>query len=309
MRQKVILDCDPGHDDAINIMLACASPELELMAVTTTYGNVSLERTTYNARVIREMIGHDFPICAGAELPLMRNRLSAESCHGASGLDGPDLPKPVRDVEPMHAVNFIIESVFRYPHQIKILPTGPLTNLALAMRLEPKIIPLIQEVVLMGGSVDVGNWSPAAEYNILCDPHAARVVFESAAPVTMFGLNITHQAIASPARVDAFRKLGTRNGEFAAVLLEFFREHHEQRYGWDGGALHDPMTAAYLIKPELFEFRDMHVAVETQEGSSYGRTNCDYWRVLEAQKRSKVGVKVDADGFFALLTERIARFP
>ena len=311
--RPVILDGDPGHDDAINILLACASPELEVLGVTTTYGNVGLERTTTNALIVRELIGDSFPVYPGADRPLIAERLSAEAVHGASGLDGPDLPTPTRPAEALHAAQFIIDSVRARPGEITLLPTGPLTNLALAFRLAPDIAPLIREVVWMGGSTDTGNWTPAAEFNALCDPHAARIVFEAlsegGAALTMFGLNATHQAIANPARVAAFRQLGTRVGEFTAVLLEFFAEHHRVRYGWDGGALHDPMTAAYLLAPDLFEVRPMFVEVDTSQGPSAGRTVCDVWRVMGQPPNANVALKVDADGFFALLRDRISRYP
>ena len=306
--RPVILDGDPGHDDAVNILLACSSPELDVLGVTTTYGNVGLERTTHNARVVRELIDAAFPVYPGADRPLVASRLSAEAVHGASGLDGPDLPTPTRDAETLHAAQFIIDSVRSRPGEVTLLPTGPLTNLALALRLAPDIVALIREVVWMGGSLDTGNWTPSAEFNALCDPHAARIVFESGVNLTMFGLNATHQAIANPARVAAFRQLGTKVGEFTAVLLEFFAEHHRERYGWDGGALHDPMTAAYLIAPELFGVRSMRVDIDTSEGPSAGRTVCDVWRVTGKAPNADVALSVDADGFFGLLTERIGRY-
>ena len=310
--RPVILDGDPGHDDAINILLACSSPELEVLGVTTTYGNVGLDSTTRNALIVRELINASFPVYPGADRPLVAERLSAESVHGESGLDGPDLPTPTRSAEALHAAEFIIKAVRARPGEITLLPTGPLTNLALAFRLAPDIAALLREVIWMGGSLDTGNWTPAAEFNALCDPQAARIVFELAAEtglkLSMFGLNVTHQAIAHPARVAAFRQLGTRVGEFTAALLEFFAEHHRVRYGWDGGALHDPMTAAYLIAPQLFEVRPMFVEIDTTEGPSAGRTNGDVWNVTGQPPNADVALKVDADGFFSLLTERIARY-
>ncbi len=306
--RPVILDGDPGHDDAVNILLACSSPELDVLGVTTTYGNVGLERTTHNARVVRELIDAAFPVYPGADRPLVASRLSAEAVHGSSGLGGPDLPTPRQPAETLHAAQFIINSVRSRPGEVTLLPTGPLTNLALAFRLAPDIAALIREVVWMGGSLDTGNWTPSAEFNALCDPHAARIVFESGVNLTMFGLNATHQAIANPARVAAFRQLGTKVGEFTAVLLEFFAEHHRERYGWDGGALHDPMTAAYLIAPELFGVRSMRVDIDTSEGLSAGRTVCDVWRVTGKAPNADVALSVNADGFFGLLTERIGRY-
>lgn len=306
--RPVILDGDPGHDDAINILLALASPELQVLGITTVFGNVGLERTTRNALITRELIGADVPIFAGADRPLVVPRISAEAVHGKSGMDGPELPTPTRGAEAMHAAHFIIEQVRARPGEVTLVPTGPLTNLALAFRLAPDIVPLLREVVWMGGSTDTGNWTPAAEFNALADPHAAHVVFTSGVPLTMFGLNVTHQAIAHPARVAAFRALGTRVGEFAAVLLEFFAEHHRERYGWEGGALHDPMTVAWLLRPDLFVSRPMHVTLDLTAGPSVGRTVADVWDVTGQPKNVRVATAVDADGFFALLVERLGRY-
>ncbi|HEU4741677.1 MAG TPA: nucleoside hydrolase [Meiothermus sp.] len=308
MPQKIIYDCDPGHDDAIAMMLALASPELEVLGVTVVYGNVGLERTARNALVVREILGAEVPIYAGADRPLVRDRISAEAVHGVSGLDGPHLLEPRRGLEQKHAVPFIIETVLAHPGEVILVPTGSLTNLALALRLEPKIAGLIPQIVLMGGSLDTGNWTPAAEFNILCDPHAARIVFESGIPIVMFGLNLTHQAIATPSRVERFRALGKPVGEITAQLLEFFREHHKARYGWDGAALHDPCAVAYLIRPELFKTQAMHVAIETAEGLDFGRTVCDRWNVTGQPANALVGLEVDAEGFFDLLVERIGRY-
>lgn len=302
---KVILDCDPGHDDALSIMLALASPEIDVLGITVVFGNVGLERTLKNTLVVRELLGSGVPVYAGADRPLVRDRISAELVHGVSGLEGPNLPEPQSGPENLHAVQFIIEQVMANPGQVNLLPTGPLTNVALAMRLEPRIIGALKQVVLMGGSVDVGNWTPAAEFNILADPHAAKVVFESGAPIVMFGLNLTHQAIATPERVERFRALGTNVGVIAAELLDFFRDHHLQRYGWEGGALHDPTTVAYLLHPEMFELQAMNVEVEVNPGPSLGRTVCDYWKVTGKAPNALVGMKINASAFFDLLTERV----
>ena len=311
-RRPVILDGDPGHDDAVNILLAHASDELEVLGVTTTYGNVGLENTTRNALVTLELIGSRTPVYAGADRPLLVERLSAESVHGQSGLDGPLLPSPTRGPEQLHAALFIAEQVRARPHEVTLLPTGPLTNLALALRLAPDIAPLIRQIVWMGGSLDQGNWTPAAEFNALCDPHAAQIVFGSGTPLVMFGLNATHQAVATPERIAPIRALSAREGasavgEVVAQLLEFFAEHHRERYGWDGGPLHDPLTCAYLLAPELFGTQAMHVEVDTTAGPSAGRTLCDLWNVTGRPPNADVALTVDADGFYRLLTERMGR--
>lgn len=306
--QPVILDLDPGHDDAVSILLALASPELDVLGLTTVFGNVGLTRTTRNALIVRELAASPVPVYAGADRPLVDARISAEAVHGPSGLDGPHLPAPTRGTEDGHAAHFIIDAVRARPGQVTLLPTGPLTNIALALRLAPDIAPLIRRIVWMGGSTDTGNWTPAAEFNALADPHAAHIVFTSGVPITMIGLNASHQAIAHPARVLAFRDLGTPVGEFVAVLLEFFAEHHRERYGWDGGALHDPLTVAWLLRPELFRTRPMHVQIDLSDGPSHGRTVADVWNVTGQPANADVMTDVDADGFFALLVERIAAY-
>lgn len=305
----VILDMDPGHDDAVSLLLALASPELEVLGVTAVFGNVGLERTTRNALVTRELAGSAVPVYVGADRPLVDPRISAELVHGASGLDGPELPTPTRGPEAEHAVDFIIRQVRERPGEVTLVPSGPLTNVALALRLAPDIAPLIRRVVWMGGSTDTGNWTPAAEFNALADPHAAQVVFTSGVPLTMIGLNASHQAIAHGARVAAFRDLGTPVGDFVALLLAFFAEHHRERYGWDGGALHDPLTVAWLLRPELFGTRPMHVELDLTDGPSRGRTVADVWGVTGKTPNADVMTEVDADGFFALLVERIGRYP
>ncbi|MCL4455712.1 MAG: nucleoside hydrolase [Deinococcus sp.] len=317
MPQKIIFDTDPGHDDAIAIMLALASPELEMLGITTTFGNVALEKTTRNALVVRELLGKTVPVYAGAERPLLRERISAENVHGHSGLEttsphglseGPDLQEPQGRAEAQHAALFIIQKVLEHPGKVTLVSVGPLTNLALAMRLEPKIVPAIKQIVLMGGSLYLGNTTPAAEFNILCDPHAAKIVFDSGAPLTMFGLNLTHQTLATPERIARFRALGTRVGEVAAALLDFFRQHYQRRYGYEGAALHDPATIAYLVQPDLFKLRPMFVEVDSTPGPGFGRTVCDYWQVTEKPANCQVALEADAEGFFELLVERIGRY-
>ncbi|MHA0040485.1 nucleoside hydrolase [Deinococcus sp. PEB2-63] len=307
--RPVILDLDPGHDDAVNILLALASPELRVLGLTTVFGNVGLDRTTRNALIARQIARSDVPVYAGADRPLVQARISAEAVHGESGLDGPHLPIPTRGTEDEHAAAFIIRTVRAHPGEITLIPTGPLTNVALAFCLAPDIVPLVREVVWMGGSTDTGNWTPAAEFNALADPHAAHVVFGSGVPLTMIGLNASHQAIAHPARVQLFRDLGTSTGAFVADLLAFFAEHHLERYGWDGGALHDPLTVAYLLRPNLFTVQPMHVQIDLSGGPSHGRTVADLWHVTGHAPNAQVMTHVNADGFFQFLRDRIATYP
>jgi purine nucleosidase len=284
MTRKIILDCDPGHDDAIAILLALASDELEVLGITTVYGNVGLEFTSRNARIMVELAGKTTKVFAGANRPLLRERISAEDVHGKSGLEGPVFDEPKLQLEAQHAVQFIIDSI---------------------LRLAPEIVPLIQEIVVMGGSTTLGNTSPAAEFNILCDPHAASIVFRSGVKLTMFGLNLTHQCLATPDRVAKFKALGTKVGTVTAQLLEFFKLAYNKRYGFAGPALHDPCTIAYLIKPELFTVQNMHVEVDILPGPSFGRTDCDVWDVTGKAANCDVAMTANADGFFDLLVERL----
>ena len=305
MKRKIILDCDPGHDDAIAILLALSSPELEVLGITTVYGNVGLEFTSKNARIMVELAGKQTKVFAGASRPLLRERISAEDVHGKSGLEGPTFIDPKLPLEQQNAVQFIIDSILEYPNEVTLVPVGAFTNIALAMRTEPKIIPLIGEIVVMGGSTTLGNTSPAAEFNIFCDPHAASIVFSSGVKLTMFGLNLTHQCLATPDRVAKFRALGTKVGTVTAELLEFFKRSYNKRYGFAGPALHDPCTIAYLIQPDLFTVQAMHVEVDVLPGPSFGRTVCDVWNVTGKPANCDVAMTANADGFFDLLVERL----
>lgn len=305
---KIILDCDPGNDDAINILLALSSPKIHLLGITTVFGNVDLDKTTTNANIVCTLVNRQVPLYRGASEPMVLPRIDAAEVHGKTGMAGTDLPAPAFSVEDKRAVDFIIDSVKKYPHEVVLVPTGALTNIAMALKLAPEIAPLIKEIVLMGGSTTFGNRTPAAEFNILADPHAARVVFDSLAPVTMFGLNVTHQALTTQAVINRFYALETRTGDFVGEIFEHYNVFYKKFYDLPGGALHDPMTVAYLLKPELFEFQMMKVQVDCQEGINQGRTVCDLWNKLPG-KQTKVAMKVDAEGFFDLIVEQIKAFP
>jgi purine nucleosidase len=307
----IIIDCDPGHDDALAIMLACASPELELLGVTVTYGNVGLETTARNACAVRELIGADFVVYRGVDRPLLRSLINAESVHGASGLElagGGTLPAPTRGPAQQHAVQFMIDTVMARPGEVTMVPTGPLTNLALALRLEPRLAGSLKEIVLMGGSLDLGNFSPAAEFNTLCDPHAAQIVFSCGAPITMFGLNVTHQVQATPPRVERFRQMTSATSKVIVGLLEYFKKSYEDRYEFSGPALHDPCPVAYLINRQLFRTKAMFVEIDTVTGPSFGRTVCDLYGVLKRPANAEVALKADDAAFFDLFTERLGRY-
>ncbi|MGB3831530.1 MAG: nucleoside hydrolase [Mesorhizobium sp.] len=308
--RKIIIDTDPGQDDAVAILLALGSPELEVVGIAAVAGNVPLALTEKNARKICELAGRpQVKVFAGAVRPLARPLVTAEHVHGRTGLDGPVLPEPVMQLQEQHGVDFIVETLMREaPGSVTICSLGPLTNVALALIREPRIAPRIREIVLMGGGFfEGGNTTPAAEFNIYVDPHAADVVFRSGVPIVMMPLDVTHKALTTARRVEAFRKLGTRVGDATAALLDFFERFDEEKYGTDGGPLHDPCVIAYLLKPELFRGRSCNVAVETASELTLGMTVVDWWGVTDRPKNALVMRDIDADGFFALLVERLGR--
>ncbi len=309
-RRAIIIDTDPGQDDAIAILLALASPELEVLGLTTVAGNVPLALTSLNARKICEVAGRtDIPVCAGADRPLMRTLETAEHVHGKTGLDGIELPEPKLQLDPRHGVDFIIETVMeRPPQSVTLCPLGPLTNVALAMRREPKLAGRLQEIVLMGGGLfEGGNITPAAEFNIYVDPEAAQVVLAAGVPTTVIPLDCTHQVLTTRARVATIAALGTPAAKAAVSWLNFFERFDVQKYGSDGGPLHDPCVIAYLLRPDLFKGRHINVEVECTSSLTRGMTVADWWGVSGRPANATYIRDVDADGFFALLTERIGR--
>lgn len=307
-RHRIILDCDPGQDDAIAILLALASPaEIELLAVTAVAGNVPLRLTEVNARKILELAGRpDIPVYKGCHRPLVEPLETAEYVHGETGLNGVELPEPKMPLAPGHAVDAIIEIVMAAPAgTVTLCPTGPLTNIAMALLKESELAPRLREIVLMGGAIGLGNVTPAAEFNIYVDPHAARVVFESGVPLTMLGLDVTHQALVNRPRLEAIRAIGTPVALAAAGLVDFFNRFDSDRYAVDGAPLHDPCVIARLIEPAIFQGKPCHVVIET-EGGSKGRTNVDWFPRQARSPNATVINAMDADRFFALLTERLA---
>ncbi|MFG6412547.1 nucleoside hydrolase [Roseateles sp. DC23W] len=309
-RTSIIIDTDPGQDDAIALLLAAASPELELLGVTTVAGNVPLALTTLNARKVMALAGRtDVPICAGADRPLDVPLVTAEHVHGDTGLNGVDLPEPTLTLDLRHAVDFIVQTLReREAGTVTLCPLGPLTNIALALRQAPDIAPRIKRIVLMGGGFfEGGNVTPAAEFNIYVDPQAAHEVFASGVPITVAPLDVTHEALTTAARIEAIRRLGNRAGPVVAAWMEFFERYDEQKYGQDGGPLHDPCVIAWLLRPDLFRARDCNVRIETQSELTRGMTVIDWWGVTGLPANAQVLRHVDADGFFALLTERLSR--
>jgi purine nucleosidase len=308
--RKIIIDTDPGQDDAVAILVALASPELEVLGITAVAGNVPLSLTEKNARKICELAGRpEIKVFAGAMHPMLRQLVTAENVHGKTGLNGPDLPEPKMPLQEGHAVDFILETLMREEAgSVTLCPLGPLTNIALALEREPKIAPRIREIVLMGGGFfEGGNVTPAAEFNIYVDPHAADVVLKSGIPIVMVPLDCTHKALTTAKRVAAFRGLGSRPGIATAEMLEFFERFDESKYGTDGGPLHDPCVIAYLLKPELFSGRHINVSVEIASELTMGMTVADWWGVTKRPKNVTYLRDVDHEGFFELLIERIGR--
>jgi inosine-uridine nucleoside N-ribohydrolase len=302
----IILDCDPGHDDAIALLLALASPELQLLGVTTTYGNQTLEKTTANALRVLELVGRtDVPVAAGADRPLERELVVAAHVHGESGLDGPALPDATASPTSDDAIDFIAERIRAVSAPVTLVATGPLTNVA--RYLQTRGPDRIAHIELMGGAIAEGNFTPAAEFNVWCDPEAAAAVFASGLDVTMMGLDVTHQALLGPAVEQRLRAAG-RVGAFVADLNVYFTRYHHETYGWDGAPIHDAVAVAHLIRPELVETRHRSVAVELESELCRGRTVVDLWKRTDAPPNAHVGVRLDVDAFFDLLVERIATF-
>ena len=309
--RDIIIDTDPGQDDAAAILLALASPEeINVLGITAVAGNVPLPLTQKNARIVCELAGKvDVPVFAGCDAPIARKLVTAEHVHGKTGLDGPTLPDPTMPLQDQHAVDFIIETLREKPSgTVTLCPLGPLTNIATALQRAPDITERVQEIVLMGGAYfEVGNITPAAEFNIYVDPEAAEIVMASGVPLVMMPLDVTHKALTNRARVDAFRQMGTEVGNMVAAWTDFFERFDKEKYGSEGAPLHDPCVIAYLLKPELFKGRKVNVMVETGSDLTLGMTVADWWGVTDRTPNAMFMGDVDADGFFTLLTERLAR--
>ena len=310
-RRKIIIDTDPGQDDAVAILLALASPEeIEVLGITAVAGNVPLALTQKNARIICELAGRpDIRVFAGCDRPLERALVTAEYVHGKTGLDGPQLDDPQMPLQDKHAVDFIIDTLRSEPAgSVTLCPLGPLTNIAMALQRAPDIASRIQEIVLMGGAYfEVGNVTPAAEFNIYVDPQAAEIVFTSGIPLVVMPLDVTHKALTTRDRIAAFRALNTKAGRMVAEWTDFFERFDMQKYGSEGAPLHDPCVIAYLIRPELFSGRRINVMIETRSELTMGMTVADWWGVTGRPANALFIGALDADGFYALLTDRIAR--
>ena len=311
-RRKIIIDCDPGQDDALMLFLAIASPEeLEILGITAVAGNVPLAKTARNTLILRELAdAESIPVFAGCDRPTVRSLLTAEHVHGKEGLDGMDLFEPSNGLEKDHAVDFIISTLLAADdNDITLVPTGPLTNIAVALEREPAIRPKIREIVLMGGAMrEGGNITPSAEFNIFVDPHAAKTVFECGRPITVFGLDVTHQVFTSPEILDRFKAIDNKVAQASFGMLAYFGRFDADKYGVTGAPLHDPCTVAYLLQPNLFELKTCNISIETESPVTVGHTAVDFWGVTELPKNAQWAYKVDADGFFDLLVDRVARY-
>jgi inosine-uridine nucleoside N-ribohydrolase len=296
----ILLDCDPGHDDAIAILLALASPELELLGITTVSGNQILEKTTANAIRVLELVGRaDVPVAAGADRPLVRERFVAEYVHGESGLDGPDLPPPQGAPVAEHAVDFLAQRVAG----ATLVAVGPLTNVALLLAVRPAARP--KRIVIMGGAIAEGNVTPAAEFNVWADPEAARRVFESGIDVTMVGLDVTHKALMTREHAERLRGLGTA-GRFVAELYDFFSLFHRRTYGTEDSPIHDAVAVAHVVRPGLVQTAHRRVDVDCSWELSRGRTLVDLWGRTANEPNAHVAVDADGEAFMELLIERVA---
>ncbi|WP_412562946.1 nucleoside hydrolase [Thalassobius sp. MITS945101] len=309
-KHRIIIDTDPGQDDAVAILLALGSPEeIEVLGITAVAGNVPLSLTESNARRVCELAGRpDVKVFAGCDRPMGRPLVTAEHVHGETGLNGPVLPDPTMQLQDQHGVDFIIETLRNEPAgTVTLCPLGPLTNIATAFEKAPEIVEKVREIVLMGGAYfEVGNITPTAEFNIYVDPQAAKIVFGSGVPIVVMPLDVTHKALVTPERNERFRNIGNRVGVAVAEMTDFFERFDKEKYGSDGAPLHDPCVTAYLIKPELFQGRHINVEIETESELTMGMTVADWWRVSGRDPNATFMRDIDADGFFALIAERIA---
>jgi pyrimidine-specific ribonucleoside hydrolase len=306
--KPVILDVDPGHDDAVALMLACGHPDLDLLAVTTVAGNVPIEKTTRNALRVLALVGrHDVPVGVGASGPLKRPLHTAEDIHGESGLDGPEeLPDADFGPDERGAVELISETLRASREPVTLVPVGPLTNIALLLREHPDLKDRISRVSLMGGSIGLGNTTPAAEFNIYVDPEAASEVFESGLPITMSGLDVTHLADVGPEERELLRATG-RVGGIVAGFLDYFAANYENTFGFDASPLHDPVAVAAVLEPDILKTHPMRVDVERESDLTRGKTVCDYYGVTGKRPNADVGVELDREAFFELLYEALGR--
>jgi len=308
----IILDCDPGQDDAISLLLAMSSPdEFEILGITAVAGNVPLALTEKNARLMCDIGGRgDIPVYAGCSKPMVRDLITAEHVHGKTGIDGVDFTELAHPLQGQHAVDFIVDTLRASDdNTITLVPSGPLTNIGTALSKAPDAVQKVKEIVLMGGAMrESGNISPSAEFNILVDPHAADIVFKCGRPITQIGLDASHQVLSTRERIDRIKKIDNAPARATVGMLDFFNRHDMAKYNYEGAPLHDPCTVAYLLSPEIFEGKICNVSIETESELTMGHTAVDFWHVTDRPRNTNWIYAVDADAFYELLTSRLARF-
>lgn len=307
-KQKIILDCDPGHDDAITMLMAYIHPNIDLLGITIVSGNQTLEKTVKNGLSVVQHLNMDVKIYSGASEPLVRERVVADNVHGETGMDGPVFDALNREPEDKRAVQFIIDTLLDSEGDNTLVPTGPLTNIALAMKLEPSITSKIKEIVLMGGAYGNGNFTPSAEFNIFADPEAAHIVFKSGVPIVMMGLDVTNKTLCTPEIIKRMESTNNKAGQLFSDLMNFTLKTQFQEFGLEAGPLHDATTIGYLVNKDLFEVQDMYVEIDINRGPSYGRTVCDESDVLKKEHNVKVAKNVKVDEFFDLVYECIRMY-
>ena len=305
---KMILDCDTGHDDAIALMVAARHPAIELLGVTVVAGNQTLDKTLPNTLKVCQAVGIDCPVYGGMSLPLVRDQITAGDVHGESGLDGPVLPPLTRTAEPEHAVQYLIRTLMASDGDITLVPVGPLTNIAAAMRLEPAILPKIRQIVLMGGAYGLGNTTPAAEFNLYADPEAAHIVFSSGVPLVMMGLDLTNQTVCTMDIIERMEALGNRAGKLFGEIMRFTFKTQQEVNGLAAGPVHDVTCVALLAAPELFTLKPAHVEIDLSHGPCYGRTVCDFVLRHGGKVNCQVGITLDREKFWDLVAETLARY-
>lgn len=304
-KRKIILDCDPGHDDAIAIMMAAKNEKLDLLGITVVAGNQTLDKTCRNGLHVCQALRIDVPLYAGMSLPMVREQIVAANIHGETGLDGPVFDALRISAQKQHAVNYLIETVMASEGDITIVAVGPLSNVAMAMRLEPRISGKIEEIVLMGGSCGQGNVTPSAEFNIYCDPEAAHVVFSSGVPIVMMGLDLTNTTVCTPDVIARMESIHNSASVLFCDIMRFVLKTQYEAFGLAGGPLHDATCIAYLIDPKMVDVLPMHVAVDIKSDICYGRTVCDTLDVLKKPHNAKVGMQIDVAAFWNLVEESI----
>jgi ribosylpyrimidine nucleosidase len=308
-QRKIILDCDPGHDDAIAIMLAAKNPEIDLLGITVVAGNQTLDKTLFNALNVCQFLDLDVPVYKGCGQPMIRDKqIIAPEIHGESGLDGPRFGALTKRAEPQHAVNFIVDTVLASDNDVTLVTTGPMTNLAMAMRLCPDILPKMREIVVMGGSYQLGNITPAAEFNVLADGDAAHVVFTSGCKITMVGLDVTRKVLCLPSIVERMGKIDNNAAKLFVDLMTFFNKTQKEVFGWDGGPLHDPVTIAFLLDPTVLTTKECFTQIDIRSEQSYGRTNCDLFNMLKKPPNSSVAVDIDVARFWNIIESGIRAY-